>query len=209
MEYGTNGSRRQPSDVKCVAADEQRSAAQKVGRWEGDGKWVCCNNHRKSAFTDCRPLGMAACLPRGWLKRPMSWTVRSAIEFSPLREERAGRGRGRGTPADAVRCRSKRDRFSPFSRSAGERSRGRGTPPGAVRCDSPKLAPSASSTSPSSFGGGGRVMRARRGRSADTAPHLLRSAPLPSAPYAVTTAAPAGSSVIHTPLRARSEASAR
>ncbi len=27
---------------------------------------------------------------------------RSAIEFSPLREERAGRGRGRGPPADAV-----------------------------------------------------------------------------------------------------------
>ena len=32
-------------------------------------------------------------------------TFRSGIEFSPLPEERGGRGRGWGTPADAVRCR--------------------------------------------------------------------------------------------------------
>jgi hypothetical protein len=53
---------------------------------------------------------------------------RSAREFSPLREERAGRGRGRGRgrgPRPVGACRSTRE-FSPFSRAAGERGRGRG-----------------------------------------------------------------------------------
>jgi hypothetical protein len=31
-------------------------------------------------------------------------SIGNAIEFSPLREERAGRGRGRGPPAGAVKC---------------------------------------------------------------------------------------------------------
>ena len=128
-------------------------------------------------------------------------SLRSAIEFSPLREERTGRGRGRGTPADAARSNSpsldlrrtpnlpqqfwgrwasnaspegapadaartlrSAIEFSPLREERTGRGRGRGTPrtqPEAIR----RVPISAElPTSPSSFGGGGRVMRARRGR---------------------------------------------
>ena len=108
----------------------------------------------------------------------------------PLREERTGRGRGRGTPPAPARCPSPSlqtsgcDPSGPAmanefaattTRSPPSRTGGCGVGAGARRVEGSKQ--HRSSTSPRVFGGGGRVMRARRERASLAGPSAAGSNP--------------------------------
>ena len=96
----------------------------------------------------------------GGLRRTQSDACRSGIECSPLGEERAGRGRGWGTPSDAARCLSQRDRTLPSPLSP--RNEGGGAGGGGLRRTQPDACRSATEFSPL------REERAGRGRGRGT-----------------------------------------